>query len=225
MGKGRPFRGDYIFVLIRIRRQALYTISCRLREGDTAAASGDGHYMVCVHSPDGDTAVALAEFALSVHKFFLYYHYYCCCYCWHSSYSILLVLDLLLLDCIERGVVDDVVTGGRADVERAEQEQQLLRRVDPEQRQDSRLRHPSTRSQDGRHVHREQHRHPGAVQARLGAVHVHVPPQGFPSLVHWRGHGRDGVHRGRVQHERPRLRVPTVPGRWSRGGGRIRGGV
>merc|ERR1719460_68577 len=30
-------------------------------------------------------------------------------------------------------------------------------------------------------------------------------PQGLPSLVHRRGHGRDGVHRGRVQHERPRV--------------------
>jgi hypothetical protein len=27
-----------------------------------------------------------------------------------------------------------------------------------------------------------------------------------------RGHGRDGVHRGGEQHERPRLRVPAVPG-------------
>merc|ERR1712124_2465 len=44
------------------------------------------------------------------------------------------------------------------------------------------------------------------------------------STVHGRGHGRDGVHRGRVQHERPRLRVPAVPGRVRRGGGRVRGG-
>eukprot|EP00964_Phaeocystis_antarctica_P148425 scaffold115264_cov45-Phaeocystis_antarctica.AAC.1 len=29
---------------------------------------------------------------------------------------------------------------------------------------------------------------------------------------------------GRVQHERPRLRVPAVPGRLGRGGGRVRGG-
>merc|ERR1712205_143558 len=39
-----------------------------------------------------------------------------------------------------------------------------------------------------------------------------------------RGHGRDGVHRGRVEHERPCLRVPAVPGRLRRGGGRVRGG-
>merc|ERR1712138_380018 len=48
----------------------------------------------------------------------------------------------------------------------------------------------------------------------------HVPPQGLPPLVHWRGHGRDGVHGGRVEHERPRFRVPAVPGRHRRGGGR-----
>ena len=35
---------------------------------------------------------------------------------------------------------------------------------------------------------------------------------GFLALVHWGGDGRDGVHRGGVQHERPRLRVPAVPG-------------
>ena len=29
-----------------------------------------------------------------------------------------------------------------------------------------------------------------------------------------RGHGRDGVHRGWVQHERPGVRVPAVPGIW-----------
>jgi hypothetical protein len=42
----------------------------------------------------------------------------------------------------------------------------------------------------------------------------HVPSQGLPPLVHRRGNGRDGVHRGRVQHERPRVRVPTIPGRY-----------
>ena len=36
----------------------------------------------------------------------------------------------------------------------------------------------------------------GAVQEDFWAVHRHVPPQGLPSLVHWRGHGWDGVHRG-----------------------------
>ncbi|CAM9806125.1 unnamed protein product, partial [Lampetra planeri] len=107
--------------------------------------------------------------------------------------------------------------GGRADAERAEQEQQLLRRVDPQQREDGRVRHPAARPQDVRHLHRQQHGHPGAVQAHLRAVHSHVPPQGLPPLVHGRGHGRDGVHRGGEQHERPRLRVPAVPGRHGRG--------
>ncbi|XP_006779447.2 PREDICTED: tubulin beta-4A chain [Myotis davidii] len=60
--------------------------------------------------------------------------------------------------------------------------------------------------------------HPGDVQAHLGAVHRHVPAQGLPALVHGRGHGRDGVHRGREQHERPGVRVPAVPGRHGRGG-------
>ena len=31
--------------------------------------------------------------------------------------------------------------------------------------------------------------------------------------------GRDGIHRGRVEHERPRVGVPAVPGRHRRGGG------
>jgi len=73
------------------------------------------------------------------------------------------------------------------------------------------------RDQDVCHVYRQQHGHPGAVQAHLRTVRRHVPSQGFPSLVHGRGHGRDGVHRGRVEHERPHLRVPAVPGRHDRG--------
>ena len=64
----------------------------------------------------------------------------------------------------------------------------------------------------------------GVVQENLRAVHCHVQAQGFLALVHRRGHGRDGVHRGRVQHERLGLRVPTVPGRHCRRGGRVRGG-
>uniref|UniRef100_A0AAY4A0A5 Tubulin beta chain n=1 Tax=Denticeps clupeoides TaxID=299321 RepID=A0AAY4A0A5_9TELE len=113
--------------------------------------------------------------------------------------------------------------GGRADAERPEQEQQLLRGVDPQQREDGGVRRAAARHEDGRHLHRQQHRHPGAVQAHLGAVRRHVPPQGLPALVHRRGHGRDGVHRGREQHERPGVRVPAVPGRRRRGG-RVRGG-
>merc|ERR1711881_832322 len=61
-------------------------------------------------------------------------------------------------------------------------------------------------------------------RARERAVHCHVPPQGVPPLVHGRGHGRNGVHRGRVEHERPGVGVPAVPGRDGRGGGRVRRG-
>merc|ERR1712179_890588 len=95
---------------------------------------------------------------------------------------------------------------------------------DPQQCEDCRVRHPSPRPQDVAHLHRKQHRHPGALQASQRTVHGHVPTKGFLALVHWRGHGRDGVHRGREQHERLGLRVPTVPGRHRRGGGRVRGG-
>uniref|UniRef100_A0A3B3WL07 Uncharacterized protein n=1 Tax=Poecilia mexicana TaxID=48701 RepID=A0A3B3WL07_9TELE len=108
--------------------------------------------------------------------------------------------------------------GGRPDAERPEQEQQLLRGVDPQQREGGRVRHPAARPQDGRHVHRKQHRHPGTVQTDLGAVLGHVPPEGLPALVHRGRHGRDGVHRGGEQHERPGVRVPAVPGGLGPGG-------
>merc|ERR1712177_31967 len=78
--------------------------------------------------------------------------------------------------------------------------------------------------QDGRHLHRQLHRHPRVVQEDLRAVHRHVQAQGLPPLVHWGGYGRDGVHRGRVQHERPGERVPAVPGGHRRGRGRVRRG-
>merc|ERR1712187_202034 len=64
--------------------------------------------------------------------------------------------------------------------------------------------------------------HPADVQARGRIFHCYVPPQGLPSLVYWRGNGRNGVHGGRKQHERPRVRVPAVPGCHGRGGGRVR---
>ena len=69
-------------------------------------------------------------------------------------------------------------------VGRTEQEQQLLRRMDPEQHLDGCVRHPTTWSEDVRHINRQQHRHPVAVEAYLRAVHGHVPPQDFPALVH-----------------------------------------
>merc|ERR1712146_344292 len=86
------------------------------------------------------------------------------------------------------------------------------------------IRHPAQGPQDVGRLLRQLHLHAGGDEARGRAVHGHVPPQGLPPLVHWRGHGRDGVHRGRVQHERPRVRVPAVPGRVRRGGGRVRRG-
>ena len=49
----------------------------------------------------------------------------------------------------------------------AEQEQLLLCGVDPEQREDRRLRHPAPRTQDGRHLYRQLYRHPGVVQADI----------------------------------------------------------
>ncbi|GBO27782.1 hypothetical protein AVEN_96762-1 [Araneus ventricosus] len=80
--------------------------------------------------------------------------------------------------------------GGRADAERAEQEQQLLRRVDPEQRENGRLRHPSQGPQDVRHLHRKQHRHPGTLQEDIRTVHrwVHSRAIPFVSPSMWVGH-------------------------------------
>merc|ERR1712072_178870 len=71
--------------------------------------------------------------------------------------------------------------------QRAEQELVLLRRVDPEQHQVGRLRHPAEGPQDGGRLPRQQHGHPGDVQARRRAVHGHVPPQGLLALVHREG--------------------------------------
>merc|ERR1712226_536061 len=85
----------------------------------------------------------------------------------------------------------------------------------------SAIRHPAQGPQDVGRLPRQLNLHAGSDEARRRAVHRHVPPQGLPPLVHRRGHGRDGVHRGRVEHERPRLRVPAVPGRLGRGGRRV----
>ena len=64
--------------------------------------------------------------------------------------------------------------GRRTDAQHPEQELVLLCRVDPEQREDGRLRHPAARPQDGSHFHRQFNSHPGAVQADIGTVHCHV---------------------------------------------------
>ena len=83
----------------------------------------------------------------------------------HVEFPVILCLNFLNL----------TPSGRRADAERAEQEQQLLCGVDPQQRQDSRLRHSTPRLEDVRHLHRQLHRHPGALQACLRAVYSHVP--------------------------------------------------
>merc|ERR1712003_84684 len=66
--------------------------------------------------------------------------------------------------------------------------------------------------------------HPGDVQARGGVLYGHVPTQGVPALVHGGGYGRDGIHGGGVEHERPGVGVPAVPGCHGGGGGRVRRG-
>ena len=56
--------------------------------------------------------------------------------------------------------------------------------ISNQQREDGCVRHSPSRAEDVSHLHWQHHRHPGALQAHLGAVHGHVPPQGLPSLVH-----------------------------------------
>jgi len=70
----------------------------------------------------------------------------------------------------------------------------------------------------------------GAWARRAPAPHMHShththTPNAKNGRLRRRGHGRDGVHGGRVQHERPGQRVPAVPGRQRRGGARIRRGA
>ena len=73
--------------------------------------------------------------------------------------------------------------GGRADAERTEQEQLLLRGVDPQQRQDGCVRHPSPRPQDVRHLRGQLHLHPGALQESVRAVHRYVTVSAWFSLL------------------------------------------
>merc|ERR1712126_209898 len=114
--------------------------------------------------------------------------------------------------------------GGRTNAQRSEQELFLLRRMDPQQRQDRRLRHSSARAQDVGDFRRQLHGHPRALQARLRTIHRYVQAQGFPPLVHWGRHGRDGIHGGGIQHERLGLGIPTVSRRHRGRGGRVRRG-
>lgn len=78
--------------------------------------------------------------------------------------------------------------GGRADAERPEQELFVLRRVDPQQREDGCVRHPSARHEDVGHVHRQLDRHPRPVQGEESMFSVVLssampPPSPSPSLM------------------------------------------
>ena len=57
-----------------------------------------------------------------------------------------------------------------------------------------------------------------------GVLHCDVPAKSILALVHRWGHGRDGVHWGRIEHERFGLWVPAVPRCHSWRGRRIRWG-
>ena len=46
----------------------------------------------------------------------------------------------------------------------------------------------------------------------MSAVHRHVQAEGLLALVHRRGHGRDGIHRSREQHERSGRRISAISG-------------
>ncbi len=52
----------------------------------------------------------------------------------------------------------------------------------------------------------------GDVQASERTVHSDVPEESLSTLVHRGGHGRNGIHRGREQHERSCIGVPAIPG-------------
>ena len=60
--------------------------------------------------------------------------------------------------------------------------------MDPQQREDRRLRHPSPWTQDGLHLRWQLHRHPGDFQEDQRAVHRYVQKEGFPPLVHRYGY-------------------------------------
>merc|ERR1712203_1129112 len=77
--------------------------------------------------------------------------------------------------------------GGRADAERPEQELLVFRRVDPEQHQGVRVRHPPEGAENGGGFRWQLHRDPGNVQESCRVLHGYVPSQGVPTLVHIQG--------------------------------------
>ena len=88
--------------------------------------------------------------------------------------------------------------GGWTDAQCSEQEQFLLRGMDPQQCEDCCLWHPAPWSEDVLHLHWQQHCHPGAIQAHQWTVHCYVQAKGFLALVHWWRHGWDGIHWGKT---------------------------
>ncbi len=52
---------------------------------------------------------------------------------------------------------------------------------------------------------------PGDVQASEWTIHSYVQEESLLALVYRRGHGRDGIHRGRKQHEWLSLWIPAIP--------------
>eukprot|EP00166_Cyanidium_caldarium_P001234 ctg_1631.g503 len=110
----------------------------------------------------------------------------------------------------------------RADEPGAKQELGVFCRVDPAQYQELRVRCAAQGPAAVVRLCGQHHGGAGDLQARRRAVLRHVPPQSIPALVHWRGHGSDGVHRGREQHERPGQRISTVRTGSGRGRGRRR---
>ena len=85
----------------------------------------------------------------------------------------------------------------------------LFRGVDPVQYQGERLRRPALGPPDGCGGRGEFDSDPGDVQPCCRVIHGDVYAV---KLAHWRRYGRDGIYRGREQHERPRRRVSSVPG-------------
>ena len=72
----------------------------------------------------------------------------------------------------------------RADAQCSKQKFLLLCWMDPQQRHDQCLWHPTKRSQDGLHLRWQHHRHPGDLQADFRTIFCHVQKKSFPSLVH-----------------------------------------
>jgi len=56
--------------------------------------------------------------------------------------------------------------------------------MDTQQHENRSVRHTTQRSKDVGHVHWQHDSDTGDVQARVRAVHIHVPAQGFLTLVH-----------------------------------------